>query len=82
MRRSVVMRDLTVDYCGKTIDNDESYEKVIIHKYDNNDSEKMRKVFYFNKYYELNLRQARYILNNYRNCSRLKFVHNILIKCE
>lgn len=69
---SIIMFDISVDYYGEIIlSNLMKYYKVVISQFDDNDELLRKNTYYLNKDYNLSLEQARYIISNFPNNSRL-----------
>lgn len=69
---SIVMFDISVDYYGEIIlSNLMKYYKIVISQFDDNDKLLRKNTYYLNKDYNLSLEQARYIISNFLNNSRL-----------
>lgn len=73
----VIMEELNVNYAGEIWDGKKKYQMVIISQFNSDDKEVIRKVFYFDRHYELNLSQARYILGHFPNCSKIRTVEGV-----
>lgn len=81
MRHSVVvMEELNIDYAGEIWDGDNKYEMIIISQFDKSDKEVMRKVFYVKGRFDLTLSQARFMIANYPNCSKLRVNNSLLVR--
>lgn len=78
--RTVVMEEINVDYAGKIWDGSKMYEMVIISQFDEFDKEVLRKTFYFRDMYDLSLTQARYILANFPNASKLSAIDCVVLQ--
>lgn len=69
---SIIMLDISVDYYGEIIlSNLMKYHKIVISQFDDNDELLRKNTYYLNKDYNLSLEQARYIISNFPNNSRL-----------
>lgn len=69
---SIIMYDISVDYYGEImLNNLMKYYKIVISQFDDNDELLRKNTYYFSKDYNLSLEQARYIISNFPNNSRL-----------
>lgn len=69
---SIIMLDITVDYYGEIfLSNLMKYHKIVVSQFDDNDELLRKNTYYLNKDYNLSLEQARYIISNFPNNSRL-----------
>ena len=69
---SIIMLDISVDYYGEIfLSNLMKYHKIVISQFDDNDELLRKNTYYLNKDYNLSLEQARYIISNFPNNSRL-----------